>query len=287
MRRILKAVLPIMVALTAFVANMPEASAYPTPAQTQPWHGGRVMYDNSGDGSGCTSALTLYNQQGRFYKATPIHCLTQSGFHCKYENIPGWTDWCDWNNIIGPPAPWAGYGYDIALIELGLNSAAKSRHIYDYCNPSQLWNCTSEHGGGTANNPPWSGHWRQNVGYFPTIGENVSQISVSGYIGGTSTGNTIANTCAPGGVHCYHRVGNLGNCGGTYGMSGGVVFAKSAFDYGYVAGMAFGGNIPYTAMPGNSCYAPGTPYGDTINFYSIDQINTIFSSVTGSLTPFS
>lgn len=269
-------------------ATVQPAGAYYTPWQTQPWHQGRVLTDWYGGGGYCTSGPIFIGGNGHFYEAKPLHCLLGASgfgtppFYSVYEGAS--TDKHDGNNVIWPSWPYTGY--DIVLVELGPNSVARSRFVFDYCNPAQSWNCSSHLGGGWANNPNWAGSWRQNVGYFPGNFDNPTSLCQSGAGAGTSCGQSGAAVNEPG-LGWVWRLEYLNGCGNTTGDSGAPVYAKSGSGYSYLAGMVVGRFGTSYAGAGNSCYYQGRAYSTTAAFYAVNTIQVLFQGQTGgNLTPY-
>lgn len=269
-------------------AFAPPASASPTVHQTMPWHAGRPLSDYYGNGIQATSGPTFYGGNGKWYKAETYH--QHVGTNGAFGGVPfasvynAGTDYYDGNNVLLPSAPYTTQ-YDIVLVELGYNAPARSRYTYSYCNTGAPWNCSSPWGGGTANNPDWTGSWRANVGYQPgnvTTGTYCHSGIGSGESCGT--GNTNVQYTAQYGYHWV--VQGLGGCGTAGGDSGGPVYRVDANGNTYLAGMMFAGTHTYTAGAGNSCYYQGRPYGTQLAFYNIDTIRVLFQAQTGgSLTP--
>lgn len=288
--RVIGAAVLMAVGLIAVWAQ--PASATVTVWQNQAWHQGRMWYDFWQAGSphipGCTTGPQFYASNGKFYMATPLHCLTVGGtfpghpYWGVYENDPNNKHGS--GNIVLPPAPYSGY--DMALVELGANPAAKSDYIFDYCNPAQTWNCTSYFGFGALANQNWAGHWRQTVGWYPGAISTGASAAKSGSHGGTAWGTvTGSRDFGPGTGYAYTY--SLNNCGAAVGDSGSPVFARSGDDYAYTMGMHIGHVLSSGAVAGagNACYAQGTSYYLVGVFYSVDQIKVVFDPVVGALTP--
>lgn len=271
-----------LIAVALIAAWAQPASASPTVWQTMPWHGGRPMWDYYGGGLVASSGPTFYGGNGKWYKAETYHQhVGQYGFGTpKFGSVyNGGTDYYNGNSVLLPSAPYTSQ-YDIVLVELGANAPARSRSTYSYCNTGAPWNCSSPWGGGTANNPDWTGFWRTNVGY-QTGNVTSATYCHSGIGAGEScgVGNTNVVYTAQHGWHW--QVTNLGGCGATTGDSGGPVYLLDGAGNTYLAGMLFAVAYTATAGAGNSCYYQGRPYGTTLGFYNIDTIRVLFQAQTG------
>lgn len=280
--RIIGAAVALAVALIAALA--PPAAAYPTVWQTQPWHQGRLKTNWYAPWQFATSGPWYYGANGKFYQAETRHQhVGSSGFGscCTFLSVyeSAQTDKYDGNSVLYPSLP----QYDIILVEGGANSVARSDYVYDYCNG---WNCSSEFGGGTANNPAWSGSWRNMAGFYSSNIPGGLALSQSGARSGTSTG-TSNGTVQFNSSYGYHwRVQSLGQCGTGEGDSGAPVYLKGSNGTAYLAGMSFAGVNPVAAGAGNSCYNQGALYATELAFYNNDTIRVLFQSQTGgNLTP--
>lgn len=252
MKRLLKLLAPVLLALAVLGVNMQSAGAIQS-ANTN-WINSRVMYGPNStlftSGFHVWSPATLEE-----FMVVPMHSVKpfqsaglNAGLYL-YENSGA--NYYDRNQVLLPTNPSFAY-YDLALIKIGgVNAAAGTQRGWYYCTAT---NCTSNLGGGSAANCNWCGQT------FTIVGANNAQ---EGW--GTITNKAMSGTSFGSVQGAYHKSYNgwdwwgievsAGQCGVVSGDSGSPVITGPDLAHSIVLGMLSSVGPVSFSVTNNPCYS--------------------------------